>query len=460
MNQLQKNLSIAKFGGTSVATYEAISAAVANIQQQTQRTIVVVSACGGVTDLLVSIAQTARDSADILSQITDRHQTIISHISKLDADRLQHWRKQLEQTHLALFEHVEQAPDKAAEDFAQWRDKLLSFGEACSSILFCAVWEALNGTSAEVLPAESWLVTDDRFGHARPDMAATRTKTQQQFQAMDERIQYVTQGFIGATQTGVTTTLGRGGSDYSAALLAVAIGAQEVQIWTDVAGVYSTDPRLCEDAFPIPEMSFDEAAEMATFGAKVLHPASLIPAIEHNIPVFVGHSHYPERGGTRLVRDTVFRPDVRAIAVRKKQTLMTVHSIDMFHASGFLAKLFAIFAKYDISIDLITTSEVSIALTLDEGGSQANNRVTVPKAAIEAIEAFARVELEHDLSLVALIGNQIGRQSQLSQWVFDAVSPTPVRMICQGASPYNLCFLIPAADTDSVVNRLHDRIKR
>ncbi|MAD54982.1 lysine-sensitive aspartokinase 3 [Idiomarina sp. UBA3162] len=460
MNQLQNNLSIAKFGGTSVATYDAISAAVANVQQQTQRLIVVVSACGGVTDALVKIAHMASNSADSLAQIEQRHQTILSQVSRLRQPRLLYWQTALECIHADLRQHLEERPGETSTRFSQWRDRLLSFGERCSSLLFCAVWEEQTQTMAEVMTAETWLVTDERFGHARPNMDATRTKTAQQLLTLNSDIQYVTQGFIGATEAGLTTTLGRGGSDYSAALLAVATGASEVQIWTDVAGVYSTDPRLCKEAFPIPEMSFDEAAEMATFGAKVLHPASLIPAIEHNIPVFVGHSQFPERGGTRLVKNTVFRPDVRAIAVRKKQTLMTVHSIDMFHASGFLAKLFGIFAKYDISVDLITTSEVSIALTLDEGGSQANNQVTLPSAAIDEIEAFARVELEQDLSLVALIGNQIGRQSQLSQWVFDAVSPTPVRMICQGASAYNLCFLIPSSDTDSVVNRLHERIKR
>jgi len=460
MTNPQHTFRVAKFGGTSVANYSAICAAVANVKSQNQPILVVVSACAGVTDRLVMLANESDNVESILSEIVHRHTEIADELSRLNSGGAVEKQLALDGLHDRLRQHVARRPTPHDASFVAWRDQLLSFGEYCSSLLFSWAWEAKTEQPSAVLEAKTWLFTDSRYGRARPQLKAMIEKAPQWLKTLEPGRLYVTQGFIGKNERGQTTTLGRGGSDYSAALLAVVVQAQELQVWTDVAGVYSTDPRLCSDAFAIAEMSFDEAAEMATFGAKVLHPASLLPAIEYQIPVFVGHAAYPARGGTRLVKNSTHKPDVRAVAVRRQQTLMTVHSIDMFHASGFLAQLFSIFAKYDISVDLITTSEVSIALTLDEGGSQANHAVSVPAAAIAEIELFAKVELEYNLTLIALIGNQIGRQSQLSQWVFDAVAPTPVRLICQGASEFNLCFLIPERDTIDVVTRLHARIKR
>ena len=190
----------------------------------------------------------------------------------------------------------------------------------------------------------------------------------------------MTQGFIGSDEAGQTTTLGRGGSDYSAALLAEALKASAVEIWTDVAGIYTTDPRLAPNAHPIAEISFNEAAEMATFGAKVLHPATILPAVRQQIQVFVGSSKEPEKGGTWIRHQVEDAPVFRAVALRRDQTLLNLHSLQMLHAQGFLAETFATLARHKISVDLITTSEVNVSLTLDKTGSDSSGQGLLSEA--------------------------------------------------------------------------------
>jgi aspartate kinase len=266
----------------------------------------------------------------------------------------------------------------------------------------------------------------------------------------------VTQGFIGCDELGNTTTLGRGGSDYSAALLAEAVQASNLSIWTDVVGIFTTDPRITDQARSINEISFGEAAEMATFGAKILHPATLIPAMRQDSPVFVGSSKEPEAGGTRIQRQVDSNPTYRSIALRREQTLVTVKSPQMLHASGFLAKVFTVLAKHQLSVDLITTSEISVALTFDNphGSTQA----LLTKAVVEELEQLCEVSVEHGLSLIAVIGNKIHGTKGVGSSIFDKVNDFNIRMICHGASNHNLCFLVPEEDANQVVERLHDTL--
>ncbi|MEF1214583.1 aspartate kinase, partial [Vibrio alginolyticus] len=212
------------------------------------------------------------------------------------------------------------------------------------------------------------------------------------------------QGFIGSDEAGNTTSLGRGGSDYSAALIAESVKAAGLEIWTDVPGIYTTDPRIAPKASPIPEISFSEASEMANFGAKILHPSTLVPALRHDIPVFVGSSKEPEKGGTWIRHQVESSPLFRALALRCNQTMVTLRSANMFHAYGFLAKVFEILAKHKISVDLITTSEISVSLTLDQTDTS-GGAPQLPQAVREELEELCKVEVEHDLCLVALIGN-------------------------------------------------------
>ena len=248
--------------------------------------------------------------------------------------------------------------------------------------------------------------------------------------------------------------MGRGGSDYSAALLGEALDATQVSIWTDVAGIYTTDPRITSHAKQIQQISFSEASEMATFGAKVLHPATLLPAVRAKIPVFVGASHSPELNGTQIQAKVAKAPHYRALAVRRSQTLLTLHSLEMVHSCGFLANVFAILAKHKLSVDLITTSEVSVSLTLDNTAATMSEGTLLNEAVLAELSAVCRVEVESDLALVALIGNDLKKQGATAP-VFSALSPFALKMICYGASAHNLCVLVEQNIVEDLIQQLH-----
>ncbi|MDV6314971.1 lysine-sensitive aspartokinase 3 [Idiomarina sp. HP20-50] len=443
------SFTVAKFGGTSVADYRSMLRCAEIIQNDSSIRLVVVSACAGVTNRLADIAIARDKKVDfLLDEIGAIHSSIVESFA-FSEDK----QRALSQLHEELGCHC----GKPIEDWAAWRDELLSFGERCSSLLFSWVLEQ-NGIVSDTLDARQLLKTNSDFGRAQPDELTTKSHCLEQKQKLEPGCVWVTQGFIGSNNQGQTTTLGRGGSDYSAALIAAGFNATDLQIWTDVAGIYTTDPRICSSARAIAEMSFSEAAELATFGAKILHPSSLAPAIQNDIRVFIGSSKDALAGGTYVSASPTTRPDVRAVALRRNQTLVTVHSLSMLHASGFLARLFEILARYNVSVDLVTTSEVSIALTLDEGGSVANGEALLPAAALEELEQFSRVEIETGLSLVAIIGNGIGRDAHISQLTFNTVNNYAVRLICQGASEHNLCFLVDDAQGESVIRIVHEKI--
>ncbi|CSC88866.1 aspartate kinase III [Vibrio cholerae] len=267
----------------------------------------------------------------------------------------------------------------------------------------------------------------------------------------------MTQGFIGSDAQGNTTTLGRGGSDYSAALIAEAVQASGLEIWTDVPGIYSTDPRIAPKAAPIPEISFSEASEMANFGAKILHPSTLLPAVRHGIPVFVGSSKEPEKGGTWIRKQVESAPLYRALALRCNQTMVTLRSAQMFHAYGFLAKVFEILAKHKISVDLITTSEISVSLTLDKTDTS-GGAPELPEAVRAELEELCTVEVEYNLCLIALIGNKMKESRGYAKQVFSVLEDYNLRMICYGASAHNLCFLLHESVSKQAVQKLHKEL--
>ncbi|MCT8155649.1 aspartate kinase, partial [Klebsiella aerogenes] len=234
--------------------------------------------------------------------------------------------------------------------------------------------------------------------------------------------------------------------------------ASRVDIWTDVPGIYTTDPRVAPAAKRIDVIAFAEAAEMATFGAKVLHPATLLPAVRSDIPVFVGSSKEPKAGGTLVCHKTENPPLFRALALRRHQTLLTLHSLHMLHSRGFLAEVFGILARHNISVDLITTSEVSIALTMDTTGSTSAGDTLLTQALLTELSSLCRVEVEENLALVALIGNELSKACGVGKEVFGVLEPFNIRMICYGASSHNLCFLVPGDDAEKVVQKLHHNL--
>jgi aspartate kinase len=297
------------------------------------------------------------------------------------------------------------------------------------------------------------LRTDSEFGEAVPQIDTIEALAKQLLAPEIENAIVVTQGFVGADDEGRTTTLGRGGSDFTAALLAEALDADACEIWTDVIGVYTTDPRITAAARPLPELSFEEAAEMATFGAKVLHPATMEPALRKNIKVFVGSSKEPEKGGTWIVRDCVEEPPYRAITRRKDQVMVTVKTPKMMYAQGFLQQVFAIIAKHKLSVDLVTTSEISVSFTLDNPANSVAQRLN--KETIAELETICDVKVENGYDLVTVVGNHMQTAIGVSSKIFAAVSDFNLRMICFGANPHNLSFLVNETDSDKIVKDLH-----
>lgn len=442
---------VAKFGGTSVADYAAMNRSADVVLADPNTRLVVLSASAGVTNLLVSLSEGL--------EATERFVKLDA-LRKIQFDileRLQNPNVIREEVERLLENITTLAEAASLATSTALTDELVSHGELMSTLLFVEIMRERN-IQAQWFDVRKVMRTSDRFGRAEPDVEALAELTSQLLAPrLDEGI-VITQGFIGSEAKGRTTTLGRGGSDYTAALLGEALHATRVDIWTDVPGIYTTDPRVVSAAKRIDVIAFEEAAEMATFGAKVLHPATLLPAVRSDIPVFVGSSKDPKAGGTLVCKKTENPPLFRALALRRKQTLVTLHSHNMLHSRGFLAEVFGILARHNISVDLITTSEVSIALTLDTTGSTSTGDTLLTQSLLIELSELCRVEVEEDLALVAIIGNKLSRACGVGKEVFGVLDPFSIRMICYGASSYNLCFLVPADQAEQVVQKLHQNL--
>ena len=442
---------VAKFGGTSVADYDAMNRSADVVLADPNTRLVVLSASAGVTNLLVSLSEGL--------EATERFVKLDA-LRKIQFDileRLQNPNVIREEVERLLENITTLAEAASLATSTALTDELVSHGELMSTLLFVEIMRERN-VQAQWFDVRKVMRTSDRFGRAEPDVEALAELTNQQLAPRLADGIVITQGFIGSEAKGRTTTLGRGGSDYTAALLGEALHATRVDIWTDVPGIYTTDPRVVSAAKRIDVIAFEEAAEMATFGAKVLHPATLLPAVRSDIPVFVGSSKDPKAGGTLVCKKTENPPLFRALALRRRQTLVTLHSHNMLHSRGFLAEVFGILARHNISVDLITTSEVSIALTLDTTGSTSTGDTLLTQSLLIELSELCRVEVEEDLALVAIIGNKLSRACGVGKEVFGVLDPFNIRMICYGASSYNLCFLVPGADAEKVVQKLHHNL--
>ncbi|MDJ0836809.1 MAG: lysine-sensitive aspartokinase 3 [Acidobacteriota bacterium] len=441
---------IAKFGGTSMEDASAMVRCAASIAARPQQRIIVVSATAGTTELLLGLVRDAgasrvRQVELGLAALRERHLEIADALDVDDEER---------RSLVSLIERVGglcRGIGLLGEATPRVIDNLVGQGERMASLLFTRVLKNA-GLNATMLDADRIIRTDEQFGRAEPQIAQIRLLVREHLIPLAERGHVVTQGFVGATAEGVPTTLGRGGSDYSAALLAEAVGAEHVNIWTDVSGIATTDPGLIAGTRTIPELSFAEAAELAVYGARVLHPATLWPAIRENIPVFVGSSRDPEAGGTWI------RPDVaegasgfRAMAVRRNQKLITITSLRMLHTPGFLARIFNLLAKHNISVDMLTTSEISVSLTIDEP-------VRFTPEIADELSRFAEVRIEEDLALIALVGNGINRTAGLASRILGLLEGINVRLICQGASDYSIGLLVEGRAIREALSRIHTEI--
>ncbi len=327
-------------------------------------------------------------------------------------------------------------------------DAVSSYGERLSSLIVADVFTDW-GMNARHLDSRSVIVTDRRHTQAAPLFEQTNAKL------ANKKWDGVTVmgGFIGATEDGVTTTLGRGGSDYTASIVGAAIGAEEIQIWTDVDGMLTSDPTILPGGYRVKACSFAEAAELAYFGAKVLHPATVLPAIEKNIPVRILNSRRPESEGTLITAEAPKGDDpVRAIACKKNITLVNIVSTRMLMAHGFLRRIFEVFDRFETPVDMLATSEVSVSLTIDD---------TRALAAIRAeIESFADVSIEKNLAIVCMVGENLRRTPGVAARIFQALGDIDVRMVSQGASRLNLSLIVAAADLRRAVESLHRELFR
>ena len=446
------SVTVAKFGGTSVADYHAMLRCAHIIKNDSRNRLVVVSASAGVTNYLVRLSQKNISAEEQIN--------IIANIRVIQLNITQHLAKNIEQNlNVEIYSLLDELSAQALKQSKQYSvkqgDGILAFGEQFSSRIFAQVLQSVDVNGA-YFNVQQVMKTNSLYGKAVVDIEQLATTCSELLAPKLSQQIIVTQGFIGQDGLGETTTLGRGGSDYSAALLAEALKASNLAIWTDVVGIFTTDPRITVKARAIKEISFGEAAEMATFGAKILHPATLIPAMRQNIPVFVGSSKEPEKGGTQIKQSVQSSPTYRSIALRREQTLVTVKSPAMLHASGFLAKVFGILAKHELSVDLITTSEISVALTFDNPSGSTQSLLT--STVVQELEQLCEVTVEHGLSLVAVIGNGLNCAKGIGQSIFQTINDINIRLICHGASANNLCFLVNEKDANYVVEKLHKEL--
>jgi aspartate kinase len=446
---------VMKFGGTSVESAEAISRVAKIVATRVaERPAVVVSAMGGVTDRLVAAGNAAaagdRKSAEhTLQLIRERHAAAAEALLGSDhADTL-----------LKLEPLYEQCSELLAE-IASFKivsgsrsDRLLSFGELLSSILVADAFRALGLPSVHV-DARDCVITDERFTHALPDMKRTTAATRRvMLPSLDAGCVPVLGGFIARSTRGASTTLGRGGSDFSAAIIGAALGATRIEIWTDVDGIMTTDPRLCPEAEKIDEISFDEAAELAYFGAKVLHPATLIPAIDQDIAVHVLNSRNPSGTGTVIrAHARRGRSAFRAIAVKRGVSLVNVKAPRMLMSFGYLRELFQCFEHHGVPADLVSTTEVSVSVAFD------SNRNVDALAA--DLRRFGRVEIEPNAAIICLVGENIRGIVGIAAEVFGVVARAGVNlhMISQGASEINISFVVEEESAAKALRALHEHL--
>lgn len=330
---------------------------------------------------------------------------------------------------------------------AEQSDEVVSFGERLSSLIVAVALQR-HGIRAVHLDARSVIRTDSRFGRAEPLLLESYASALATVSALARDRVVVMGGFIGSTMDGMTTTLGRGGSDYTAAIVGAAIEAEEIQIWTDVDGMLTCDPTILPGGYRVKICSFAEAAELAYFGAKVLHPATVLPAIDKNIPVRILNSRRPEVAGTLIVADAPPCADaIRSIACKRAITLVNVVSTRMLMAHGFLRRICEIFDRFGTAVDMVTTSEVSVSLTIDD--------TRALDAICAEIGTFAEVSVETDQSIACLVGDNIRRTPGVAARVFGALKDINVRMISQGTSLLNISLVVRSADLHVAIESLH-----
>lgn len=455
---------VMKFGGTSVADQAAIERLMAIVRAARQGTVqpestdwrgpvVVVSALGGATDKFLSAASDAglghgTEAIATLEALRARHLDVAGIVG--DSPERPEVERFINQEFDDLVRLVG-ALGVLKEVTPRWMDTIAAAGEILSSRIVSAALTA-HGIPGAWVDARKVVVTGDEHMAAPPLMKETAVALSNVVDPLlaDRRVPVVG-GFVGANKAGITTTLGRGGSDYSAAIVGACLGASEIQIWTDVDGMLTADPRIISNVKVVPHLSFGEASELAYFGAKVLHPATILPAVGQNIPVRILNSRRPQDAvGTLITRERpVSDTPLTAVASKKGVTVVDITSTRMLMAHGFLARIFAAFEEHRTSVDVVTTSEVSVSVTVDD-----------PRRLAEiatSLREVADVTREDKMAIVCAVGDGLQRDPTFVSHLLESLGGTPIRMVSQAAARRNITLVIREADLESALVRIHER---
>ena len=441
---------IMKFGGTSVGDAAAIGRLVKQVSAACQRgsVVVVVSALSKVTDRLLQLASfaAAGDEGAIkvgVMELQHRHGEVAREVSP-DSPAL----IASIEAELGELRNLLHAVATLKDASPRTRDAIAAFGELLSSRIVAAACDAA-GLPAIGIDARRVLVTNDTFGSALPLMEETTASVERTIRPAlaDGRIPVIG-GYVGATTAGVTTTLGRGGSDYSAAIFGAALDAREIQIWTDVDGMMTADPRIVRSTHVVPRLSFEEASELAYFGAKVLHPSTILPAVSKAIPVRILNSQRFEGSGTLITAESPLGAPLAALACKRHVTVVDITSTRMLMAHGFLRRVFEVFERWRTAIDVVTTSEVSISVTVDDPSRL--------QELTEELSTFAEVRVESDMAILCAVGDGLRRDPQLASRILGSLGQFPLRMVSQAASRRNVTVVLQDAAAAAAMVHLHE----
>ena len=433
-------MKVMKFGGTSVGKPERMHYIAKLVTSQAEPTIVVLSALAGTTNALV----------EIITEIEKGDRSAAKqHIDKLE----QHYHNFIKdlvkepaaakKVNAIVAEHFEFLNIILKISFSEALSKdILAQGELLSTKLFSAYLEE-QGIDHALLPALEFMSIDH---YDEPQISNIKSKLTQVLDQQKSKKLFITQGYICRNAKGEVDNLKRGGSDYSASLIAAAINASVCEIWTDISGMHNNDPRVVEKTIPIEQLSFDEAAELAYFGAKILHPASIWPAQQYNIPVKLLNTMEPQAKGTTIV-EKAGSVGVKAVAAKDNIIAIRIKSSRMLLAYGFLRKIFEVFEKYRTPIDMITTSEVAVSLTIDNA--------TNLEQILKELEPFGTVEIDEDQTIISVVGNEISKTSNMVEKLFKSIHNIPVRMVSYGGSPHNISLLVPATFKTQILQQLN-----
>lgn len=446
---------VMKFGGTSVANFEAITRTIFIIGSKLDRKpVVVVSALSKVTDLLYKIADAAASmdfdgTKELLKQLRERHVNLACEL----LEQSPMFKEQAVGKVNGLCDALDSlAMAICAVGELSDRNKaiIISNGELLSSTIICSAMNA-KGIKTSFIDARKMMITNEAYMKGEPISEEICARVPgivaQAYEGMDA---VITQGFIASNLNGEQTVLGRGGSDYSASLIGMAIDAERIEIWTDVDGVRTADPRKVQNTKSLEKISFEEAAEMAHFGAKVLHPLTIEPAVKKNIPIYVLNSMNPSGKGTAILRSELIEDGVKSVSFKENIKVINIFSMKMINTSGFLRRVFEIFSENRVSVDLISTSEANISVTVD--ASEKIDKV------VEQLSEFADVIVDDDKAQVSVIGKNIVRLNGMLKKTFTPLKKCNVYMISQGASFVNISFVVDREELTEVVQDLHHHL--